>query len=240
MTTQVPSPDARIVVGVDGSKQSKLALSWAVPISAATGALDRRRDGLALPGQLQLGLRDRRLGPHSRCDEMPYGQHRRSIRSRTTDRAKAAGSRGPPCQGPPGREQRSNHAHRRQPRPRRILRSASRVGQRQLCRTRDVSSARHTRRPTSPVGLSQGWPATQTGPAGNGISRSQGSSRTELTTSQNDDPEAATATGDKRLPLATGPFRRRKRIPYDNRQSAPVADLEAANSSTEVTVPTDA
>ena len=38
MTTQAPSPDARIVVGVDGSRQSKLALRWAVRISATTGA----------------------------------------------------------------------------------------------------------------------------------------------------------------------------------------------------------
>jgi len=38
MTTQTPSPDALIVVGVDGSKQSKLALSWAVPISATIRA----------------------------------------------------------------------------------------------------------------------------------------------------------------------------------------------------------
>jgi nucleotide-binding universal stress UspA family protein len=38
MTTQAPSPGARIVVGVDGSQQSKLALSWAVRISATTGA----------------------------------------------------------------------------------------------------------------------------------------------------------------------------------------------------------
>jgi nucleotide-binding universal stress UspA family protein len=38
MTTQAPSPDPRIVVGVDGSEQSKLALSWAVRIAATTGA----------------------------------------------------------------------------------------------------------------------------------------------------------------------------------------------------------
>ena len=38
MSTQTPSPDALIMVGVDGSKPSKPALSWAVPISAATGA----------------------------------------------------------------------------------------------------------------------------------------------------------------------------------------------------------
>ena len=34
------------MVGVDGSKPSKLALSWAVPISAATGAsIDTVTDG---------------------------------------------------------------------------------------------------------------------------------------------------------------------------------------------------
>jgi nucleotide-binding universal stress UspA family protein len=38
MVTQVPSAGARIVVGVDGSAQSKLALSWAVRIAAITGA----------------------------------------------------------------------------------------------------------------------------------------------------------------------------------------------------------
>ena len=38
MTTQAPSAGTRIVVGVDGSKPSKLALSWAVRISATTGA----------------------------------------------------------------------------------------------------------------------------------------------------------------------------------------------------------
>jgi len=38
MTSQPHPPGARIVVGVDGSDQSKLALSWAVRISAATGA----------------------------------------------------------------------------------------------------------------------------------------------------------------------------------------------------------
>lgn len=38
MTTQAPSPSERIVVGVDGSPPSKLALSWALRISATTGA----------------------------------------------------------------------------------------------------------------------------------------------------------------------------------------------------------
>jgi nucleotide-binding universal stress UspA family protein len=38
MTTQTPSTGTRIVVGVDGSKPSKLALSWAMRISATTGA----------------------------------------------------------------------------------------------------------------------------------------------------------------------------------------------------------
>jgi nucleotide-binding universal stress UspA family protein len=38
MTTQAPSGGARIVVGVDGSEQSTVALSWAVRISATTGA----------------------------------------------------------------------------------------------------------------------------------------------------------------------------------------------------------
>ena len=38
MVTQVPSAGARIVVGVDGSAQSKLALSWTVRIAAITGA----------------------------------------------------------------------------------------------------------------------------------------------------------------------------------------------------------
>ena len=38
MTTQAPSAGTRIVVGVDGSRPSKLALSWAVRISATTGA----------------------------------------------------------------------------------------------------------------------------------------------------------------------------------------------------------
>ena len=38
MTTQTPSTGTRIVVGVDGSKPSKLALGWAMSISATTGA----------------------------------------------------------------------------------------------------------------------------------------------------------------------------------------------------------
>src|SRR5450631_2638039 len=38
MVTQAPSAGTRIVVGVDGSGQSKLALSWAVRIAATTGA----------------------------------------------------------------------------------------------------------------------------------------------------------------------------------------------------------
>jgi nucleotide-binding universal stress UspA family protein len=38
MNTQAASAGTRIVVGVDGSKPSKLALSWAVRFSAATGA----------------------------------------------------------------------------------------------------------------------------------------------------------------------------------------------------------
>ena len=38
MNTQAPSAGTRFVVGVDGSKPSKLALSWAVRISATTGA----------------------------------------------------------------------------------------------------------------------------------------------------------------------------------------------------------
>jgi nucleotide-binding universal stress UspA family protein len=38
MTMQAPSAGTRIVVGVDGSEQSKLALSWAVRISARAGA----------------------------------------------------------------------------------------------------------------------------------------------------------------------------------------------------------
>src|SRR5450759_3320756 len=38
MTTEAPSAGARIVVGVDGSEPSKLALSWAVRMSATTGA----------------------------------------------------------------------------------------------------------------------------------------------------------------------------------------------------------
>jgi nucleotide-binding universal stress UspA family protein len=37
MSTQAPSAGTRIVVGVDGSEQSKLALSWAVRISRTTG-----------------------------------------------------------------------------------------------------------------------------------------------------------------------------------------------------------
>jgi len=38
MTTQTPATGTRIVVGVDGSEQSKLALRWAVRLSATTGA----------------------------------------------------------------------------------------------------------------------------------------------------------------------------------------------------------
>ena len=38
MTTQSPSPDPRIVVGVDGSEQSKLALRWALSVSATSRA----------------------------------------------------------------------------------------------------------------------------------------------------------------------------------------------------------
>jgi nucleotide-binding universal stress UspA family protein len=38
MTAQAPSTGPRIVVGVDGSEQSKLALRWAVRISATTSA----------------------------------------------------------------------------------------------------------------------------------------------------------------------------------------------------------
>lgn len=38
MNSQAPSPGGRIVVGVDGSEPSKLALSWAVRISETTGA----------------------------------------------------------------------------------------------------------------------------------------------------------------------------------------------------------
>ena len=38
MVTQVPSAGIRIVVGVDGSGQSQLALSWAVRIAEITGA----------------------------------------------------------------------------------------------------------------------------------------------------------------------------------------------------------
>ena len=38
MTSQVPSPGARIVVGVDGSEQSKFALNWARRIASRTGA----------------------------------------------------------------------------------------------------------------------------------------------------------------------------------------------------------
>ena len=38
MSTQVTSPRARIVVGVDGSEQSKLALRWAQSLAAGLGA----------------------------------------------------------------------------------------------------------------------------------------------------------------------------------------------------------
>ena len=38
MNTQAPSPGPRIVVGVDGSGQSKLALRWAVSVAATTRA----------------------------------------------------------------------------------------------------------------------------------------------------------------------------------------------------------
>jgi len=38
MTTEAPSAGARIVVGVDGSEPSKLALGWALSIAATTGA----------------------------------------------------------------------------------------------------------------------------------------------------------------------------------------------------------
>ena len=38
MTAQASSTGPRIVVGVDGSEQSKLALRWAISISATTGA----------------------------------------------------------------------------------------------------------------------------------------------------------------------------------------------------------
>ena len=38
MNPQSPSPSPRIVVGVDGSEQSKLALRWAVSVSASTSA----------------------------------------------------------------------------------------------------------------------------------------------------------------------------------------------------------
>ena len=38
MTSQVSSPGARIVVGVDGSDQSKLALGWALRLAGGTGA----------------------------------------------------------------------------------------------------------------------------------------------------------------------------------------------------------
>jgi nucleotide-binding universal stress UspA family protein len=38
MATQDPTESARVVVGVDGSEQSQLALSWAMRISATTGA----------------------------------------------------------------------------------------------------------------------------------------------------------------------------------------------------------
>jgi nucleotide-binding universal stress UspA family protein len=38
MTNTVPAPGGRIVVGVDGSVESKLALRWAARIAAATGA----------------------------------------------------------------------------------------------------------------------------------------------------------------------------------------------------------
>ena len=34
MTTETPSAGARIVVGVDGSEPSKLALGWALSIAA--------------------------------------------------------------------------------------------------------------------------------------------------------------------------------------------------------------
>jgi len=38
MASQVSSPGARIVVGVDGSEQSRLALVWALRLAEATGA----------------------------------------------------------------------------------------------------------------------------------------------------------------------------------------------------------
>jgi nucleotide-binding universal stress UspA family protein len=38
MDMEAPAPGTRIVVGVDGSDQSKLALSWAMRISATIGA----------------------------------------------------------------------------------------------------------------------------------------------------------------------------------------------------------
>ena len=38
MTSQVSSPGARIVVGVDGSEQSRLALGWALRLADGTGA----------------------------------------------------------------------------------------------------------------------------------------------------------------------------------------------------------
>ena len=38
MNPQSPSPSPRIVVGVDGSEQSKLALRWAVQVSATTSS----------------------------------------------------------------------------------------------------------------------------------------------------------------------------------------------------------
>jgi len=38
MTSQVSSPGARIVVGVDGSEQSRLALGWALRLADAAGA----------------------------------------------------------------------------------------------------------------------------------------------------------------------------------------------------------
>jgi nucleotide-binding universal stress UspA family protein len=151
MTTQTPSPDARIVVGVDGSKQSKLALSWAVRISATTGASIDAVTAWHFPVNFGWGYVPDEWDPiadATKCltdsiDEA-FGAER------------PTGLRLLVQEGLPAKvllvEQRGNHAHRRQPRPRRILRHASRVGQRQLCRTRDVSNARHSRRPTNPLG----------------------------------------------------------------------------------------
>ena len=55
MTAQVPTPGARIVVGVDGSKPSKLSLGWAVRISVTTGASIDAVTGWHFPGNFGWG-----------------------------------------------------------------------------------------------------------------------------------------------------------------------------------------